>query len=142
LDHQEAIKEENVTVNKKVKILLVEDDPIRQMYYEAILNNNLIELKSATTGTLALELSKNEDPDVILLDIRRPDISGLEVARKIRNSGDKVKIIAQSAYAMPGDEQAALEAGCNAYLTKPVKVNLLLEKIKTMVNTPKQSPRK
>lgn len=142
MDHQEAIKEENVTVNKKVKILLVEDDPIRQMYYEAILNNNLIELKSATTGTLALELSKNEDPDVILLDIRRPDISGLEVARKIRNSGDKVKIIAQSAYAMPGDEQAALEAGCNAYLTKPVKVNLLLEKIKTMVNTPKQSPRK
>lgn|GEM_PF-4707857 len=124
--------EENATVDKKLKILLVEDDPISRMYYEAILTDALIELTIAPTGTLELELAEKEKPDVILLDIHLPDISGLEVARQIRKSGSKVKIIGQSAYAMPGDEQAALEAGCNVYLTKPVKANLLLETLKTV----------
>ena len=133
LSSQVDIKEESATVSKRLKILLVEDDPISRMYYEAILTDDLIELVIAPTGTLALELVITEKPDVIMLDIRLPDISGLEVARQIRKSGNKVKIIAQSAYAMPGDEQAALEAGCNDYLTKPVKANLLLEKLKAIV---------
>jgi PAS domain S-box-containing protein len=126
-------EEESSSITKKLKILLVEDDPISRMYYEAILNDDLIDLLIATNGTDALEMTKIEKPNVILLDVRLPDISGLEVARQIRQSGNKVKIIAQSAYAMPGDEQAAIEAGCNDYLTKPVKANLLLEKLKAII---------
>jgi PAS domain S-box-containing protein len=133
LNNQVEMKEKNTSVTKKIKILLVEDDPISRMYYEAILKDDLIELLIAGTGTLAIELATKEKPDVILLDIRLPDISGLDVARNMRNSGSKVRIIAQSAFAMPGDEQAALEAGCNDYLTKPVKANLLLEKLKAII---------
>jgi PAS domain S-box-containing protein len=141
LDQIAPIKEENVTVNEKIKILLVEDDPISRMYYEAILNNDLINLITATTGNMAISLAQEENPDVILLDIRLPDMSGLEVTRHLRNSGNKVKIIAQSAYAMPGDKQIAIEAGCNDYLTKPVKANLLLEKIKAISGPTKQKSR-
>lgn len=129
----ETEEETSTPVTKKTKILLVEDDPVSRMYYEAILKDDLIELLIAVTGTQALDLALKEKPDVILLDIRLPDISGLEVARNLRHSGNKVKIIAQSAFAMPGDEQAALEAGCNDYLTKPVKANLLLEKLRAIL---------
>ena len=113
-------------------ILLVEDDPVNQLFYREVLNEPNFNLFLANNGREALKMNEKHRPDVILLDIRLPDLNGLEVARQIRASGNQVWIIGQSAYAMAGDEQAALDAGCNEYLTKPVKASLLLQRLNTL----------
>jgi len=68
----------------------------------------------------------NADIDVVLMDIRLPDISGLEVIRRIRRQGPDVRIIAQTAHAMGGDQQACLKAGANDYIAKPIDMRALL----------------
>jgi CheY-like chemotaxis protein len=68
------------------------------------------------------------------MDIGLPDINGLEVVRKIRETNQKVVIIAQTAYAMTDDRQKALEAGCNDYIAKPIKTKVFLKKINEFCN--------
>ncbi|MGC9355333.1 MAG: ATP-binding protein [Mariniphaga sp.] len=111
------------------KILVVEDDSVSRIYFRQILENHSAELLFAETGKEALHLFETQNPDIILMDIGLPDMSGLEVVRKIREKDKHVIIIAQTAYAMPDDRQKALEAGCNDYIAKPVKTEILLEKI-------------
>jgi signal transduction histidine kinase/CheY-like chemotaxis protein len=123
---------EGAVSSGRLSILLVEDDPVNQLYYKEVLREPDFNLYMAPTGKEALELFKAFSPEVILLDIRLPDINGLEVARQIRATGSKVWIIGQSAYAMAGDEQAAIDAGCNEYLTKPVKASILLKRLHTL----------
>lgn len=123
---------EGAVSSGRLSILLVEDDPVNQLYYKEVLREPDFNLYMAPTGKEALELFKAFSPEVILLDIRLPDINGLEVARQIRATGSKVWIIGQSAYAMAGDEQAAIDAGCNEYLTKPVKASVLLKRLHTL----------
>lgn len=114
---------------KKWHVLLVEDDKASIAYYQTILNIENIELHIASTGIKALELYKEKGADIILMDIRLPDINGLEIVKEIRKSDKKIKIIAQTAYAMPQDEIDAIKAGCNDYLSKPIKASLLLKKL-------------
>ncbi|MFW5657318.1 MAG: PAS domain S-box protein [Bacteroidota bacterium] len=121
-------------INKKLQVLLVEDDAISRLYYREILRHAPVELIEAETGHHALELMENIEPDVILMDIRLPDISGLEVVREIRKTRPKTPIIAQSAYAMASDERDSMEAGCNDFITKPVKAGVLLEKLNKINN--------
>jgi PAS domain S-box-containing protein len=120
-------------LKRKIKILLTEDDPVSQLYYQEVLKPDHFELKIASTGNEALIMLQKFDPDVILMDIRLPDIDGLEVVKRIRKTGNQVKIIAQTAYAMASDEQKAIMAGCNGFLTKPVKVHDLLENLNQMI---------
>lgn len=128
-------KDNNYKLNRKLKVLLVEDDPASQLYYQEILSKSKVDLMVAENGKMCLELAKTNNPDVILMDIRLPDISGLEIVKQIRNTGNMVKIIAQSAYAMNSDHRLALEAGCNDFISKPVKAELLFEKLKGMEKT-------
>jgi hypothetical protein len=78
---------------------------------------------------------KHPEIDLILIDIKLPDINGLEITRKIRSSDykGKVPIIAQTAYAMTGDASKSLEAGCDDYISKPVDADSLQEKIKKYI---------
>lgn len=130
--NEEKVSNENPekpgkTIN--AKILVVEDDSVSRIYLEQILKNYAAELIFAETGKEALHLFKTQNPDVILMDIGLPDINGLEIVRKIRETNKKVVIIAQTAYAMTNDRHKALEAGCNDYVAKPIKTALLMEKI-------------
>jgi CheY-like chemotaxis protein len=81
------------------------------------------------TGGAGLEEAKKNNFDAILMDIRLPDINGLEVVKRIRKFNSKVFIIAQTAYAMPDDQELALAAGCNEFLTKPVNAEKLLKQL-------------
>ncbi|MDF1576588.1 MAG: response regulator [Bacteroidales bacterium] len=110
-------------------ILIVEDDLISRLYFQQILANHSAELIFAETGKEALLLFENHHPDVVLMDIRLPDINGLKVVQMIRKKNKKVVIIAQSAYAMPGDKDKALKAGCNDFIPKPIDSELLIEKL-------------
>ena len=91
---------------------------------------NIIE---ATTGEEALNLLKNQKPDIILMDIQLPGIDGLTLIKQIKASvvTKDIPIIAVTAYAMKGDEQKILDTGCDAYVSKPINTQelpLIVEK--------------
>ncbi len=111
------------------KILVVEDDMVSRLYFTQILANHSAQLFFAETGNEALQSFEKHNPDVILMDIGLPDINGLEIVRKIRKTNKKVIIIAQTAFAMSDDKEKALDAGCNDFITKPLKIDLLFQKI-------------
>jgi signal transduction histidine kinase len=113
-----------------LKILIVEDDMIAKLYLEELLTNVSKEILIADNGYKALELCrKNSDIDLILMDIRMPEINGYEVTKQIRQFNKEVIIIAQTAFAFSGDREKALEAGCNDYISKPINKNELVSLI-------------
>ncbi|MGM0613384.1 MAG: PAS domain S-box protein, partial [Bacteroidota bacterium] len=131
---REEKKAEGGISNKEEKtLLLIEDDPTSREYMKALLEPNGLSLITCETGEEGYEAFINHpEIELILMDIKLPDTNGLEVARKIRASSDKnreVPIIAQTAYAMSGDDKKSMEAGCNDYISKPVDSKELLEKI-------------
>ncbi len=105
----------------KLKILLVEDDFVSIALIRNITGETCRELLVAETGAEAVEICRlHPDIDLVLMDVRLPGMTGLEATRQIRTFNQKVVIIAQTAYALMGDREKALEAGCNDYLTKPI----------------------
>ena len=105
------------------KILIVEDNPQNMRLIEMALSAESYTLLGTTDGEEALEVAKKERPDLIIMDIQLPKMSGLEVTRKLREIPEfsRTPIIAITAYAMKGDNEKALNAGCNAYLSKPIR---------------------
>ena len=119
------------TVVKKLKILLAEDDESSQIYTSEILKNITKELIIASNGSEAILLSRDHpDIDLILMDIKMPILDGYQATREIRLENPQVVIIAQTAYALTGDREKALNAGCNDYITKPVNANKLFNLLK------------
>lgn len=113
-----------------LKLLLVEDNEDNAFLIRAIISRSNFELIEATTGLQGIELAVSEQPDLILMDIQLPDINGYEAVRQIRGTlGDEVRIIAVTAYAMAGDREKCLEAGCDGYLEKPINVKSFLQQI-------------
>ncbi len=87
------------------------------------------------TGLKAVEACRNNpDIDIVLMDIKMPEMDGYEATRQIRLFNNKVIIIAQTAYGLTGDMEMALEAGCNDYISKPVKKELLIGMINKHLN--------
>ncbi|MEI6436832.1 MAG: response regulator, partial [Bacteroidota bacterium] len=104
-----------------LKILVVDDDPDSQYLLKTGLKPLGKEILLASTGIEAQEtFNANPDIDLILMDLRIPGIDGLELTRQIRQTNNKVIILAQTAYAMAGDKARAIEAGCNDYISKPI----------------------
>ena len=117
------------------KILIVEDNPQNMRLVEMALSAESYFLLEATNGEEALEIAKKERPDLIIMDVQLPKMSGLEVTRKLREIPEfnRTPIIAITAYAMKGDEEKALDAGCNAYLSKPIRARDLPNLIAKML---------
>jgi FOG: CheY-like receiver len=93
------------------------------------------EVLHAITGIRAVEACRNNpDLDLVLMDIRMPQMDGNEATRQIRQFNKDVIIIAQTAYAFSGDNEKAIEAGCNDYISKPINNTLLFELIKKHIN--------
>lgn len=117
---------------RKLKILLVEDDEVSEILLDKTIQRFSTEILKARTGTDAIETTRqNHDIDLILMDIRLPQMNGYEATRQIRKFNTEVVIIAQTAYGLSGDREKAIEAGCNDYIAKPIKMNelhLLLQK--------------
>ncbi|WP_321321113.1 PAS domain S-box protein [Labilibaculum sp.] len=115
-------------------ILVAEDEISNFKLIEAILKRNSYEVVRAENGVEAVEMCKN-NPDIrlVLMDIRMPVMDGLIATKKIKGFSPNLPIIAQTAYAMDGDENKAIEEGCNDYISKPIRKELLLEKIKALI---------
>jgi PAS domain S-box-containing protein len=112
-------------------ILIVEDDVYNAEYLNEIFLNTGLHILQAENGQKAVELSLNQPVDLILMDIRLPDIDGYEATRLIKQHKPMLKIIAQTAFASFDEKKRALDAGCNDYISKPTNRDQLL----TMVNT-------
>ena len=120
---------------KNLKILIVEDDEISYSLLTRMLQKISKEVLHAITGVQAVEACRNNpDLDLVLMDIRMPDMDGNEATRQIRQFNKDVIIIAQTAYAFSGDREKAIEAGCNDYISKPINKTLLFELIKKHFN--------
>jgi signal transduction histidine kinase/CheY-like chemotaxis protein len=114
--------------DKNLKILIVEDDEVSRMLLDISLRRIGKEILKAKTGIEAIEAcQKNPDIDLVMMDIRMPEMGGYEATRQIREFNKAVIIIAQTAYGLTGDREKAIEAGCNDYIKKPInKAELLL----------------
>ncbi len=111
---------------KKLKILIAEDDEDSASFLSTTLQNSSREILTAGTGFEAVEACRNNpDIDLILMDIRMPELDGYSATQQIRQFNKDVIIIAQTAFAMTGDREKAIAAGCNDHLSKPVIIEEL-----------------
>ena len=110
-------------------IMIVEDDDMNFTYLKEIISAAGMEITRASNGIEAIEIASKLNPALIVMDIRLPLMDGLEATRKIRETGNNVPIIAQTAYAMSEDKKVCLDAGCDDYISKPIHKELLLKKI-------------
>ena len=117
------------------KVLVVEDNPNNMKLITLVLKKHGYETIGAATGKDGVEKSTTEKPDMILIDIMLPDIDGLETTRRIRKieSMQKVPIIAITSYAMAGDRDKIMEAGCNGYFEKPINPLTIIGDIEKIV---------
>ena len=115
----------------KEKILIVEDNLQNMRLIEMVLRPKSYVLVKATDGEEAMDIAIREQPDLIIMDIQLPKMSGLEVTRRLRQIPEfsHIPIIALSAYAMKGDSEKFIEAGCDAYISKPINTRELPEVI-------------
>ncbi len=106
----------------KKKVLLVEDNHQNMRLLEMTLRADNYTLLKATDGEKAMEIAVKDKPDLIIMDIQLHGMSGLEVTERLRQmpACSHIPVIAVTAYAMRGDKEKAIEAGCNAYISKPI----------------------
>jgi CheY-like chemotaxis protein len=114
-----------------LKILIAEDDELSGMIITRATEKIGKELLKVKTGVEAVEICRNNpDFDLVLMDIKMPEMDGYEATRQIRQFNKDVVIVAQTAFALSGDREQALKAGCNDYISKPYNLASLTEVIK------------
>ncbi len=116
-------------------ILIVEDNELNMKLF-----SDLLEAKGYTTvktgnGMDAMELARAHQPDLILMDIQLPEVSGLDVTRWLKEDDDlrHIPVVAVTAFAMKGDEERIRSGGCEAYISKPISVSNFLDTVRTFV---------
>jgi signal transduction histidine kinase len=115
-------------------VLIVEDDNYNAEYLKEILSSTGLNILHTEFGIDAVTIALNQKVDLVLMDIRLPDIDGLSATKQIRGQNQSLKIIAQTAYASHIERQKTLEAGCNDYISKPINKELLLDMISKHLN--------
>lgn len=115
-------------IHEKIKVLVAEDDYVSFSLIEAILQNENIDIIHAKDGKEAVEYFSKAAGSIslIFMDIKMPVMNGIEATRKIREMDKNITIIAQTAFALSGDKELAMDAGCNSYLSKPIRRHDLL----------------
>ncbi len=125
IDRQIELSGKNDDV-KKLKILITEDDEVSEILLDETIKMFAKEILKARTGSEAVEVCRdNSDIDLVLMDIRMPEMDGYEATQQIREFNKEVIIIAQTAYGQTGDREKSIESGCNDYLAKPINENEL-----------------
>ena len=116
--------------SKDLKILIVEDDPTSEMMLGIMIEDYCKTPLIALNGLEAVQLCKeNPDIDFVLMDIKMPELNGYEATKQIREFNKDLIIFAQTAFALPGDREKSIAAGCNDYIAKPYSQSELTELI-------------
>lgn len=116
-------------------ILIVEDNELNMKLFSDLLEAKGYATVKTGNGMDAMELARTHRPDLILMDIQLPEVSGLDVTRWLKEDDDlrHIPVIAVTAFAMKGDEERIRSGGCEAYISKPISVTSFLETVKTFV---------
>lgn len=114
------------------KVLVIEDNEANLYLIRFILKQNDLDVISTDKGIKGVDMALTEQPDLIIMDIQLPDINGLEATRRIRNDerGKDLAIVALTSYAMAGDREKALQAGCTGYMEKPINPEFFIKELK------------
>lgn len=113
------------------KIMIVEDNELNMKLFNDLLETRGYETVRITDGLEAMKMARQVMPDVIIMDIQLPEVSGLEVTRWLKDDPElrAIPVIAVTAFAMKGDEQRMREGGCDDYIAKPISVTRFLETV-------------
>jgi two-component system cell cycle response regulator DivK len=114
-------------------VLIVEDNELNMKLFNDLLEAHGYATLKTSHGIEAMELARAHRPDLILMDIQLPEVSGLEVTRWLKADEElkSIPVIAITAFAMKGDEERIREGGCEAYMSKPISVSKFIATIKT-----------
>jgi two-component system cell cycle response regulator DivK len=117
-------------------VLIVEDNELNMKLFHDLLEAQGYQTLETREGLQALSLARQHRPDLILMDIQLPEISGLEVTKWLKEDDElaKIPVIAVTAFAMKGDEERIREGGCEAYLSKPISVGLFLDTVRRFLD--------
>ena len=120
------------------KVLIVEDNELNMKLFHDLLDAQGYETLETREGLQALTLAREHRPDLILMDIQLPEISGLEVTKWLKDDDAlaNIPVIAVTAFAMKGDEERIREGGCEAYLSKPISVGKFIETVRHFLGNP------
>jgi len=112
-------------------ILIVEDNELNMKLFHDLLEAHGYKTLQTRDGLSALDIAREHMPDLILMDIQLPEVSGLEVTKWLKEDETlrAIPVIAVTAFAMKGDEEKIREGGCEAYISKPISVNSFLETV-------------
>ena len=127
-------------MNEKT-ILLVEDNEVNRRLAGFLLRSHGYQVREATTAAAAFEMVDKERPDLIVMDIQLPGMDGLEITRKLKGqpATADIPVIAVTSYAMKGDREKALAAGCAGYVTKPIDKNIFIQEVATHMGDKKKT---
>ncbi|GLK71779.1 response regulator [Ancylobacter dichloromethanicus] len=116
-------------------VLIVEDNELNMKLFNDLLEAHGYITVGTRKGVEALDLARQHRPDLILMDIQLPEVSGLDVTRALKADPElkAIPVIAVTAFAMKGDEERIREGGCEAYLSKPISVAKFLETVRQFV---------
>jgi two-component system cell cycle response regulator DivK len=116
-------------------VLIVEDNELNMKLFHDLLEAQGYNTLQTKDGMEALELARSNRPDLILMDIQLPEVSGLEVTKWLKEDDDlkAIPVIAVTAFAMKGDEEKIRQGGCEAYIAKPISVVQFLETIQSFI---------
>ena len=117
-------------------VLIVEDNELNMKLFHDLLESYGYDTLGTRNGIEALELARTHRPDLILMDIQLPDVSGLEVTKWIKGDPElcRIPVVAVTAFAMNGDEERIRQGGCEAYLSKPISIAKFMETVRSFLS--------
>jgi two-component system, cell cycle response regulator DivK len=123
-------------------VLIVEDNPLNMKLFAAMILSQGYEVLQASDGLDGLDLAHRQHPDLIIMDIQLPGMSGLEVTHSLKADADTrdIPVIATTAYAQRGDEQKIRESGCDGYMAKPIAISEFLDLVRSFMTGSREAP--
>src|SRR5437773_8643263 len=120
------------------RVLIVEDNELNMKLFNDLLEANGYRVIQTRDGLSALDLARQHMPDLILMDIQLPEVSGIEVTKWLKEDDElkSIPVIAVTAFAMKGDEEKIREGGCEAYISKPISVLSFLQTVDDFLKRP------
>jgi two-component system cell cycle response regulator DivK len=131
-----SMSPEGGTTSMAKTVLIVEDNDLNMKLFHDLLEAHGYATIQTKDGMEAMKLAREHRPDLILMDIQLPEISGLEVTKWLKEDPDlrRIPVVAVTAFAMKGDEEKIRQGGCEAYIAKPISVVKFLETVAKLLN--------
>jgi len=133
---ESGMAEKNLADPAEKTILVVEDNDLNMKLFHDLLEAHGYQILQTKDGMEALKIARESHPDLILMDIQLPEVSGLEVTKWLKEDAElrNIPVVAVTAFAMKGDEEKIREGGCEAYIAKPISVASFLQTVQRFLN--------